>query len=517
MDVQRIEVGSACGFRWDEHGTVYSFEAGDDAGMQLAFKKAVRDGVLAGETPAGETARRVARAMAGRVGVRKDAGDGLIVAWWLPSDLAGQLAVPGGEAPEDLHLTILYLGSVEDFDADAVLAVTKLFTMRHAPIDGLIGGLGNFVGEGDEDIHVALVDCPGLGYWRQCLRDDLGCHAGIYLSDEAQQHGYVPHITLAYTPKGTGALAPLTESIPFKIENLTVAAGALRVPFAVGGGYGESEAPADPVAYYAKRAMEAVGIEFSRTTDSKTGLPIFVPVDKAGRVLSAKNLAALTQMHEALGKVIDAEVGRRTTAPELDPEDKPAAAEGGEKETKKDADVQSRGSALGLDSPGGEGEGETSTGETGEEEVEALTYEVTKALDEQRYTLGPLYAPNRKDAHGEWTDADTLQKGVWEYVRESSENGRRLNLQHGDEGEVTVGEWVEMVVWPYEHTIKVAVPGEEERELTMPAGTVYMGVVWDEDAWPLVKSRKLTGYSLGGKAVKVQMDAQLPDMGDKKR
>ncbi len=36
-------------------------------------------------------------------------------------------------------------------------------------------------------------------------------------------------------------------------------------------------------------------------------------------------------------------------------------------------------------------------------------------------------------------------------------------------------------------------PGGEERKLTMPAGTVYMGVVWDEDAWPDVKKGKFTG------------------------
>jgi 2'-5' RNA ligase len=495
MDVQRIEVGDQCGFRWDESGTVYEFAAGDDAGMQLAFKKAVRDGVLAGETPVGETARRVARAMAGHVGVRKDAGGDLIVAWWLPSDLAEALAVPGGVAPEDLHLTILYLGDPEKVDADAVLAVTKLFTMYRSPIKGSVGGYGCFVGPEDEDIHVALVDCPDLEWIRRALCEDLSCRAGIYVEEGG--HGYVPHITLAYTPKGTAVERKITESIPFEIANITVAAGSLRIGFDLGG----NEYAEEPVAYYAKRAFEAAGIILEPTD-----------VAKAGRVLSAKNLAALTQMHEALGKVIDAETGRRVAAPELDPEDE-AAKPAKEKETKKDADVQGSGSRFGLDPSGGQGQGEATAGEAGEEE--ALTYEVTKAVDEERYTLGPLYAPNRKDAHGEWTDADTLQKGVWEYVRESSDTGRRLNLQHGDDGEVTVGEWVEVVVWPYEHTIKVAVPGEEERELTMPAGTVYMGVIWDEDAWPLVKAKKLTGYSLGGKAVKVQMDAELPNMGDK--
>ena len=146
-----------------------------------------------------------------------------------------------------------------------------------------------------------------------------------------------------------------------------------------------------------------------------------------------------------------------------------------------------------------------------------LEYAVTKAVDEQRYTLGPLYAPDRKDAHGEYVDPDTLQKAVWDYVRQSSEGGRRLNLQHGDLGEITVGEWVEVMAWPYEHTIKVSTAGGEERELSMPAGTVYLGAVWDADAWPLVKAGKVGGWSLGGKAVRVKEGvlADMTYMGDK--
>lgn len=474
MDVQRVEAEGRSGFRWNDTGTVYEFEADDDAGMHLAFRKAVRDGVLAGETPVGETARLVANAMAQRVGIRKDADGSLIVAWWLPGDLASALAIPGGVAPEDMHLTLLYLGDVGEYDADAVLAVCKLFTMRHGPLAGAVGGMGTFVGSADEDIVVALADVPDLAWLRRCLLDDLACHASLYVPEETG-HGFIPHITLAYTPKGQATVSSLTESVPFQIDNLTVAAGNLRVGFAMQGAQ-LVEADSEPAAYYAKRALDMLGVR-TEATD----------VDKAGRVLSGKNLAALQQMHEALGKVIDAEVSRTQGAPEPEEEEEPEAPKKDPADTKKDVGDES-----------------------------ALTYEVTKAVDEQRYTLGPLYAPNRKDAHGEWTDPDTLQKAVWEYVRESASDGRRLNLQHGDEGEITVGEWVEMVVWPYEHTIKVAVPGEEARELTMPAGTVYMGVIWDEAAWPLVKSKKLTGYSLGGKAVKVQLDADLPSMGDKK-
>ena len=148
----------------------------------------------------------------------------------------------------------------------------------------------------------------------------------------------------------------------------------------------------------------------------------------------------------------------------------------------------------------------------GEPGADALEYFVTKATKAKRYTLGPLYAPERKDAHGEYVEAETLQESVWDYVRQSAESGRRLMLQHGDLGEIQVAEWVEVMAWPYEHEITVKTVGGEERKLTMPAGTVYLGAVWDEDSWPLVEKGKLNGWSLGGRAVKVKSGRALADL-----
>jgi hypothetical protein len=133
-----------------------------------------------------------------------------------------------------------------------------------------------------------------------------------------------------------------------------------------------------------------------------------------------------------------------------------------------------------------------------------VEYLITKASNEARYTLGPLYVPNKLDAHDEWVLADTLQQSLWEYVRESAEQGRRINLQHGDHGDIQVGEWVECVTWPFEQTVELTKASGEKQEVTLPAGTVYLGVVWDKEAWPLVKKGKLNGYSLGGRAVKVR-------------
>jgi hypothetical protein len=63
---------------------------------------------------------------------------------------------------------------------------------------------------------------------------------------------------------------------------------------------------------------------------------------------------------------------------------------------------------------------------------------------------------------------------------------------------------------------RAADPTLRPRQLTMSAGTVHMGVIWDEDAWPLVKAGKINGYSLGGRAVRAAAgDPAMQHMGDK--
>lgn len=410
--------------------------------------------------------RDAGRIISGHFGVRKDSASGsLIVAWFPYTDgddaddaFAQSLAVPGGVPVEELHLTLLYLGAPELYDIDLITAAVKIFSATYCwgmCLSAKVGGFGRFIGDGNEDVFVALVDCEALAWYRQRLIECLE-EVGIWAGNGTDGHGYIPHITLAYIDKSSPTpSAPVDAVTEFSIDSVAVAGifpdgSKFRNNFDFPGFNSADELSAAP--FYAARNMVA----------------------KAGRVLSAKNLSLVNDCMQMLQKLADA-------ARKADAEDEL-------QDTQK--------AAL-------------------PEDVE-LEYQVTKSVEEDRYTFGPLYAPMRKDAHGEYTDAETLQKAVWEYVRESSEEGRRINLQHDDSGNATCGEWLEIVAWPYETTIKVRVPGEDERELTMPAGTVYLGVKWDEPAWELVKSRQLTGYSLGGRAVRASFEgAELDHMGDK--
>ena len=129
---------------------------------------------------------------------------------------------------------------------------------------------------------------------------------------------------------------------------------------------------------------------------------------------------------------------------------------------------------------------------------------VSKAEGERRYTLGPMYIPDRRDAHSEWTDSEELQKAVWDYVRKGD---RRIRLQH--DMDKVAGEFVEIMSWPFEVEAPMVRKDGSSRPMKFPANTVFLGVQWEPWAWEMVKNGKILGYSIGGKAQRLLVD--LPD------
>lgn len=123
----------------------------------------------------------------------------------------------------------------------------------------------------------------------------------------------------------------------------------------------------------------------------------------------------------------------------------------------------------------------------------------------QRFTLGPLYVPDFMDAHGEWTDSEELQQAVWGWVRSGD---RTIYLQH--DRQVRAGEWVEVMTMPQPWTVEMLDgSGNEVGKVTYPAGTVFLGVIWDEEPWRRILDGQLRGYSIGGFSDRVLAD--LPE------
>ena len=119
---------------------------------------------------------------------------------------------------------------------------------------------------------------------------------------------------------------------------------------------------------------------------------------------------------------------------------------------------------------------------------------------EHRYTLGPVYVPDVEDAHGEFVDPATLQKALWDWVRKGD---RRIFIQHSEK---VAGEMVEALTWPFPIEADMEVPNQGVTKQVFPADTPFLGVVWEDWAWDLVKAGELRGYSIGGRARRVEAD-----------
>ena len=121
---------------------------------------------------------------------------GVMVAFWLTPEQSRELTIPGFEPPEQLHLTLAYLGKIsDDIDRQALQDAVASFADTHGPILGTISGKGQFTTP-DGIAVVALVDAPGLGAFRVALVEALGL-VGI---ETRSEHDFTAHITLAYVP-----------------------------------------------------------------------------------------------------------------------------------------------------------------------------------------------------------------------------------------------------------------------------------------------------------------------------
>lgn len=128
---------------------------------------------------------------------------------------------------------------------------------------------------------------------------------------------------------------------------------------------------------------------------------------------------------------------------------------------------------------------------------------VLKSSSEKRFSYAPMYMPGRMDAHDEFVkSADDLQEAAWEYVRKTGAD-RTIYLQHIDK---PAGEWVEITSWPYDVEAPMKMPDGRVRKAKLPAGTVYMGVIWEPWAYEMVKKGKLLGFSMGGWAKRVEAE-----------
>jgi 2'-5' RNA ligase len=154
---------------------------------------------------------------------------GAMIAFYPSPELAKRLAVGGGEKPEDLHVTLCILDEVHE----ALPHLLEEFVLGHAPVRAKISGLGRFntdEGDGDEAFY-ASVDAPDLPQFRQALVKHLEYHE----IQHNREHGYTPHLTLAYVPKGEPNPTEDVETAELTFDRVSLVAGDERQDFELRG------------------------------------------------------------------------------------------------------------------------------------------------------------------------------------------------------------------------------------------------------------------------------------------
>ena len=165
------------------------------------------------------------------ISLAERSGDSLFVALWLDAGVADQLKVSGGVAPEDMHVTLHYGGSLDELGDLGVARATTFIEQAlfwKEPVEGTISGYGRFNASETsdaKDVFYASVDIPKLADLRHCVTRALN-QAGV-MTDE--KHGFTPHVTLAYLDPGDPNPVDEIPSIPVRFEKVTLVAGSRRV------------------------------------------------------------------------------------------------------------------------------------------------------------------------------------------------------------------------------------------------------------------------------------------------
>jgi hypothetical protein len=131
---------------------------------------------------------------------------------------------------------------------------------------------------------------------------------------------------------------------------------------------------------------------------------------------------------------------------------------------------------------------------------------VVKSADERRYVLGLAYPAMRadkavaSDGHRDFVSPEVLEATAWSWMNKS----REISLFHkaGTDGHAEV---VESYI--YHGPAWTTVSPVNKQEYTIEDGDWLLGVIFDEQTWPLVKAGQLNGWSPEGGARRTKASA----------
>lgn len=158
----------------------------------------------------------------------------VMVAWALDPGTAASLAERvGGAIDDNPHLTLAYLGRLNEIDEEALASARlglKALAAAHPALTGTIGGIGRFsasdTSEG-RDVVYASADVPGLSRlrgWVAKLLEEAGCPA-------RSDHDFTPHITIQYVEPVEPTPLRRLEPFPVTVDRIWLVIEDDREPF----------------------------------------------------------------------------------------------------------------------------------------------------------------------------------------------------------------------------------------------------------------------------------------------
>lgn len=172
-----------------------------------------------------------------------DFKDGVMIALYPSANDTARYALIDGTPADEMHVTMVYLGHIDEVDPDAVKRAVGSLSPRPA-FTANVSGHARFTGD-EQDVIVALIDAPEIEQLRRDLVDVLAAED----ISSASSHGYTPHMTLTYINPDDRAPFHRLDTDPIGFDTVWVVYGEERTAFPLGDDTAESIRPYARTAY----------------------------------------------------------------------------------------------------------------------------------------------------------------------------------------------------------------------------------------------------------------------------
>jgi 2'-5' RNA ligase len=126
----------------------------------------------------------------------------------------------GSEIEDESHVSVVLFDDEESLDKERLVSLVWSVCNKYEKMDGKLNGVGRFLECHKEGFHCIYLnfDCPVLSELRNELVETLEGE-GYKVS---KNHGYTPHMTLAYIPKGENPDLSALKPLEVEVKGISV-------------------------------------------------------------------------------------------------------------------------------------------------------------------------------------------------------------------------------------------------------------------------------------------------------